>query len=285
MSNVLETQTMFKNQMNMNRQQRKWISKLKSDEIQIIEKYTTDKANKIAHEYIFNELANFRIAILAVIYLKFGDTVNTNDLQEMLMMANELAYRDDYLRNLGADWMKKIDEAKELMKIEMEKLWNKENIRTQNKMIHAIKMDSRFSQIGNKDIVVVFKEFKDEMSGIRIKEIDEQKHDVTKALDYIFNEEIDNIEVQKQENEQKKVITIDSVQELKMNNEGDKKEMRKSEELKKEFIVLAEEKEKIEKEKKLLEEELKKLSEEHSKVHVKEDKLGQAIEILESIGM
>ena len=284
MANALETNTMFKNQMNMNRQQRKWISKLKSNEIQIIERYTTDKANKIAHEYIFNELANFRIAILAVIYLKFGDAVNTNDLQEMLMMANELAYRDDYLRNLGADWMKKIDEARELMKEEMKKLWENENIKTQNKMLHAIKMDSRFSQIGNKDIVVVFKEFKDEMSGIKIKGLEEKKSEVSKALDYIFKEEIDNIKVQKLENEQKKVITIDSVQELKMNNEGEKK-MRKSEELKKEFVGLAEEKEKIEKEKELLEKELKKLSEEHSKVHVKEDKLGQAIEILESIGM
>ncbi|WP_297639647.1 hypothetical protein [uncultured Clostridium sp.] len=284
MANVLETNTMFKNQMNMNRQQRKWINKLKSDEIQIIERYTTDKANKIANEYIFSELANFRIAILAAIYLKFGDTVTTNDLQEILMMANELSYRDDYLRNLGADWMKKIDEARELMKEEMKKLWENENIKTQNKMLHAIKMDSRFSQIGNKDIVVVFKEFKDEMSGIKIKGLEEKKSEVSKALDYIFKEEIDNIKVQKLENEQKKVITIDSVQELKMNNEGEKK-MRKSEELKKEFVGLAEEKEKIEKEKELLEKELKKLSEEHSKVHVKEDKLGQAIEILESIGM
>lgn len=61
--------------------------------------------------------------------------------------------------------------------------------------------------------------------------------------------------------------------------------MKNSESLKNKFVEFAEEKERIENEKKMLEQKINKLGEEHSKLHIKEEKLGQAIELLESIGM
>ena len=61
--------------------------------------------------------------------------------------------------------------------------------------------------------------------------------------------------------------------------------MKNSESLKNQFVEFAREKEKIEERKKELEKEKKKLDEEAAKINVKSDKLGQAIELLESIGM
>lgn len=282
MANVLEKSTMLESQMAMNRKQRKWISKLKSDEIQIIERYTTDKANQIAHEYIMSELAGFRRGVLAAMYLKFGDVIDTNDMHQVLMMANELAYRENYLKVWGADWMKKIDDINQLIKNEMDKLWDNDKIKTQNKMLHAIKKDSRFEKVSNKDIVLVFKELKDEKLGMKYENLEDQQKAVSKALDYIFEEEIDELDkklederVEELEEMEEKTVVINETSIAK----------KESETLKNKFISFAEEREKIEARKREIEEEQKRLVEESGRLKVKEDKLSAAISLLEEIGM
>lgn len=265
MSNVLEKTTMSRQQRRQRERLVKWINTLSKDKQAIINRVVEERAK----QRFDNNFGNYIVSVMAALEIKFGDSINMNDIQEVVIMANILDKDKFYMKYEGDDWMKKLDIDTELMKKEIEKLFQN-GIASQNSMVREIKKDRKFKDIPIKDIVVIFKEIKDENKGIKLKEMNEAEKEIEKKLAYIFSDE--KVE------DKKKVVKIYS-------KEKEITKMKNSESLKNKFVEFAEEKERIEKRKKEIEEEKKKLEQESINLNVKSDKLGQAIELLESIGM
>ena len=192
-----------------------------------------------------------------------------NDIQEIVVLANTLDKDKFYMKYEGDDSMKKLDIDTELLKKEMEKKFNS-GITSQNSMVKEMHKDERFKNIAIKDIVIIFKEIKDKAKGIKLKEMQETEKEINEKVAYILSDE--------KPRGKRKVVKLET-------KEKEIIKMKNSESLKNQFVEFAREKEKIEERKKELEEEKKKLDEEAAKINVKSDKLGQAIELLESIGM
>lgn len=265
MSNVLEKTTMSRQQRRQQERLVKWINTLSKDKQAIINRVVEERAK----QRFDNNFGNYIVSIMAALEIKFGDSINMNDIQEVVIMANILDKDKFYMKYEGDDWMKKLDIDTELMKKEIEKLFQN-GITSQNSMVREIRKDRKFKDIPIKDIVVIFKEIKDENKGIKLKEMNEAEKEIEKKLAYIFSDE--------KSEDKKKVVKIYS-------KEKEITKMKNSESLKNKFVEFAEEKERIEKRKKEIEEEKKKLEQESINLNVKSDKLGQAIELLESIGM
>ena len=256
----------------MSRQQRrqqerlvKWVNTLSTDKQAIINRVVEEKAK----QRFDNNYGNYVVSVMAALELKFGDSINMNDIQEVIVTANILNKDKFYMKYKGEDWMKKLDIDTELLRKEIEKKF-KNGITSQNSIVREIHKDERFKNIAIKDIVINFKEIKDKHKGIEFKEMEETEKEVEENLAYIFSDE--------KPRGKKKVVKIET-------KEKEIIKMKNSESLKNKFVEFAEEKERIENEKKTLEKKINELGEEHSKLHIKEEKLGQAIELLESIGM
>ncbi|WP_317312293.1 hypothetical protein [Clostridium thermobutyricum] len=265
MSNALEVKTMTRQQKRQQERLVKWVNTLSKDKQAIINRVVEERINKNLN----NNLGNYIASFMAALVLKFGDSINMNDIQEIVVLANTLDKDKFYMKYEGDDWMKKLDIDTELLKKEMEKKFNT-GITSQNSIVKEIRKDERFKNIAIKDIVIIFKEIKDKAKGIKLKEMKESEKEMEQNLAYIFSDE--------KPKGKKKVVKIET-------KEKEITKMKNSETLKNQFVEFAREKEKIEERKKELEEEKKKLDEEAAKINVKSDKLGQAIELLESIGM
>ena len=265
MSNVLEKTTMSRQQRRQQERLIKWVNTLSKDKQAIINRVVEERINKNLN----NNLGNYIASFMAALVIKFGDSINMNDIQEIVVLANTLDKDKFYMKYEGDDWMKKLDIDTELLKKEMEKKFNS-GITSQNSIVKEIRKDERFKNIPIKDIVIIFKEIKDKAKGIKLKEMKETEKEIEQNLAYIFSDE--------KPKGKKKVVKIET-------KEKEITKMKNSETLKNQFVEFAREKEKIEERKKELEEEKKKLDEEAAKINVKSDKLGQAIELLESIGM
>lgn len=265
MSNALEVKTMTRQQKRQQERLVKWVNTLSKDKQAIINRVVEERINKNLN----NNLGNYIASFMAALVLKFGDSINMNDIQEIVVLANTLDKDKFYMKYEGDDWMKKLDIDTELLKKEMEKKFNS-GITSQNSMVKEMHKDERFKNIAIKDIVIIFKEIKDKAKGIKLKEMQETEKEMEQNLAYIFSDE--------KPKGKKKVVKLET-------KEKEITKMKNSESLKNQFVEFAREKEKIEERKKELEEEKKKLDEEAAKINVKSDKLGQAIELLESIGM
>ena len=265
MSNALEVKTMTRQQKRQQERLVKWVNTLSKDKQAIINRVVEERINK----NINNNLGNYIASFMAALVLKFGDSINMNDIQEIVVLANILDKDKFYMKYEGDDWMKKLDIDTELLKKEMEKKFNT-GITSQNSMVKEIRKDERFKNIAIKDMVIIFKEIKDKAKGIKLKEMKESEKEIEQNLAYILSDE--------KPKGKKKVVKLET-------KEKEIIKMKNSESLKNKFVEFAREKEKIEERKKELEEEKKKLDEEAAKINVKSDKLGQAIELLESIGM
>lgn len=265
MTNVLEKTTMSRQQRRQQERLLKWVNTLAKDKQAIINRVVEERAK----QRFDNNFGNYIVSVMAALELKFGDSINMNDIQEIIVLANILDKDKFYMKYEGEDWMKKLDKDTELLKKEIEKNF-KSGITSQNSIVKEMRKDERFKNIAVKDIVVIFKEIKDKYKGIELKEMNEAEKEIEQKLAYIFKDE--------KTEEKKKVVKI-------VSKEKEIKKMKNSESLKNKFIEFAEEKERIENEKKTLEKKINELGEEHSKLHIKEEKLGQAIELLESIGM
>lgn len=265
MSNALEVKTMTRQQKRQQERLVKWVNTLSKDKQAIINRVVEERINKNLN----NNLGNYIASFMAALVLKFGDSINMNDIQEIVVLANTLDKDKFYMKYEGDDWMKKLDIDTELLKKEMEKKFNS-GITSQNSIVKEMRKDERFKNIAIKDIVIIFKEIKDRAKGIKLKEMQETEKEMEQNLAYIFSDE--------KPKGKKKVVKLET-------KEKEITKMKNSETLKNQFVEFAREKEKIEERKKELEEEKKKLDEEAAKINVKSDKLGQAIELLESIGM
>ena len=265
MSNALEVKTMTRQQKRQQERLVKWVNTLSKDKQAIINRVVEERAK----QRFDNNFGNYIVSVMAALEIKFGDIINMNDIQEVVVMANILDKDKFYMKYEGDDWMKKLDIDTELLKKEMEKKFNS-GITSQNSIVKEMRKDERFKNIAIKDIVIIFKEIKDKAKGIKLKEMNEAEKEIEKKIAYIFSDE--------KAEDKKKVVKIET-------KEKEITKMKNSETLKNQFVEFAREKEKIEERKKELEEEKKKLDEEAAKINVKSDKLGQAIELLESIGM
>lgn len=265
MANALEVKTMTRQQKRQQERLVKWVNTLSKDKQAIINRVVEERINKNLN----NNLGNYIASFMAALVLKFGDSINMNDIQEIVVLANTLDKDKFYMKYEGDDWMKKLDIDTELLRKEMEKKFNS-GITSQNSMVKEMHKDERFKNIAIKDIVVIFKEIKDKAKGIKLKEMQETEKEINEKVAYILSDE--------KPKGKKKVVKIET-------KEKEITKMKNSETLKNQFVEFAREKEKIEERKKELEEEKKKLDEEAAKINVKSDKLGQAIELLESIGM
>lgn len=265
MSNALEVKTMTRQQKRQQERLVKWVNTLSKDKQAIINRVVEERINKNLN----NNLGNYIASFMAALVLKFGDSINMNDIQEIVVLANTLDKDKFYMKYEGDDWMKKLDIDTELLKKEMEKKFNS-GITSQNSMVKEIRKDERFKNIAIKDIVIIFKEIKDRAKGIKLKEMQETEKEINEKVAYILSDE--------KPRGKRKVVKLET-------KEKEIIKMKNSESLKNQFVEFAREKEKIEERKKELEEEKKKLDEEAAKINVKSDKLGQAIELLESIGM
>lgn len=265
MANALEVKTMTRQQKRQQERLVKWVNTLSKDKQAIINRVVEERINKNLN----NNLGNYIASFMAALVLKFGDSINMNDIQEIVVLANTLDKDKFYMKYEGDDWMKKLDIDTELLRKEMEKKFNS-GITSQNSMVKEMHKDERFKNIAIKDIVIIFKEIKDKAKGIKLKEMQETEKEINEKVAYILSDE--------KPKGKKKVVKIET-------KEKEITKMKNSETLKNQFVEFAREKEKIEERKKELEEEKKKLDEEAAKINVKSDKLGQAIELLESIGM
>ena len=265
MANALEVKTMTRQQKRQQERLVKWVNTLSKDKQAIINRVVEERINKNLN----NNLGNYIASFMAALVLKFGDSINMNDIQEIVVLANTLDKDKFYMKYEGDDWMKKLDIDTELLRKEMEKKFNS-GITSQNSMVKEMHKDERFKNIAIKDIVIIFKEIKDKAKGIKLKEMQETEKEINEKVAYILSDE--------KLKGKKKVVKIET-------KEKEITKMKNSETLKNQFVEFAREKEKIEERKKELEEEKKKLDEEAAKINVKSDKLGQAIELLESIGM
>ncbi len=265
MANALEVKTMTRQQKRQQERLVKWVNTLSKDKQAIINRVVEERINKNLN----NNLGNYIASFMAALVLKFGDSINMNDIQEVVVLANTLDKDKFYMKYEGDDWMKKLDIDTELLKKEMEKKFNS-GITSQNSIVKEMRKDERFKNIAIKDIVIIFKEIKDKAKGIKLKEMQETEKEINEKVAYILSDE--------KPKGKKKVVKIET-------KEKEITKMKNSESLKNQFVEFAREKEKIEERKKELEEEKKKLDEEAAKINVKSDKLGQAIELLESIGM
>lgn len=265
MANALEVKTMTRQQKRQQERLVKWVNTLSKDKQAIINRVVEERINKNLN----NNLGNYIASFMAALVLKFGDSINMNDIQEIVVLANTLDKDKFYMKYEGDDWMKKLDIDTELLRKEMEKKFNS-GITSQNSMVKEMHKDERFKNIAIKDIVVIFKEIKDKAKGIKLKEMQETEKEINEKVAYILSDE--------KPRGKRKVVKLET-------KEKEIIKMKNSESLKNQFVEFAREKEKIEERKKELEEEKKKLDEEAAKINVKSDKLGQAIELLESIGM
>lgn len=265
MSNALEVKTMTRQQKRQQERLVKWVNTLSKDKQAIINRVVEERAK----QRFDNNFGNYIVSVMAALEIKFGDSINMNDIQEVVVMANILDKDKFYMKYEGDDWMKKLDIDTELLKKEMEKKFNS-GITSQNSIVKEMRKDERFKNIAIKDIVIIFKEIKDKAKGIKLKEMKETEKEINEKVAYILSDE--------KPRGKKKVVKLET-------KEKEIIKMKNSESLKNKFVEFAREKEKIEERKKELEEEKKKLDEEAAKINVKSDKLGQAIELLESIGM
>ena len=265
MANALEVKTMTRQQKRQQERLVKWVNTLSKDKQAIINRVVEERINKNLN----NNLGNYIVSVMAALVLKFGDSINMNDIQEVVVMANILDKDKFYMKYEGDDWMKKLDIDTELLRKEMEKKFNS-GITSQNSMVKEMHKDERFKNIAIKDIVIIFKEIKDKAKGIKLKEMQETEKEINEKVAYILSDE--------KPRGKRKIVKLET-------KEKEIIKMKNSESLKNQFVEFAREKEKIEERKKELEEEKKKLDEEAAKINVKSDKLGQAIELLESIGM
>lgn len=256
----------------MSRQQRRqqerlvnWVNTLSKDKQSVINRVVEERAKQIFD----NNFGNYIVSVMSALSLKFGDNIDMNDIQEVVVLAKILNKDKFYMKYEGDDWMKKLDIDTELLRKEIDKKF-KNGITSQNSIVREIHKDVRFKNIPIKDIVINFKEIKDKHKGIEFKEMEETEKEVEENLAYIFSDE--------KPRGKRKVVKIET-------KEKEIIKMKNSESLKNKFVEFAEEKEIIEKRKKEIEEEKKKLEQESINLNVKSDKLGQAIELLESIGM
>lgn len=175
MSNVLEKTTMSRQQRRQQERLVKWINTLSKDKQAIINRVVEERAK----QRFDNNFGNYIVSIMAALEIKFGDSINMNDIQEVVIMANILDKDKFYMKYEGDDWMKKLDIDTELMKKEIEKLFQN-GITSQNSMVREIRKDRKFKDIPIKDIVVIFKEIKDENKGIKLKEMNEAEKEIEK---------------------------------------------------------------------------------------------------------
>ena len=143
----------------MSRQQRrqqerlvKWVNTLSTDKQEVINRVVEERAK----QRFDNNYGNYVVSVMAALELKFGDSINMNDIQEIIVMANILDKDKFYMKYEGDDWMKKLDKDTELLKKEIEKHF-KNGITSQNSIVKEIRKDERFKNIAVKDIVVIFK--------------------------------------------------------------------------------------------------------------------------------
>lgn len=214
--NALEVKTMNRQQRRRHEQLIAWVNSLSKDKQTIIDSVIRERAADIT----LANMVNFQMSFSAALITLYEDKFNMNDIQELIILANRYAEDKTYINRFGDEWVSMFEKQKENMKKEMTKLFE-EGVKSQNAMVKFIKKNKDFKDIPQKDIVVVFKELKDEIAGIKIKDMEESKLDVDKALDYIFSNE-------KKEDHKKEIIK----EEIK-----EDKEMSKLKVLKKEITL------------------------------------------------
>ena len=188
MGNALEVKT-------MNRQQRrsyeknmsktiKWINSLTQDQLKIIKKMTDDKAQELNYLRLSELQTDIGAAIIAL-----QPQISVNDIQRILVLANEYARQsEEFVNKYGKEWLNVIKEKHDPIKEEIKKLYEN-GVHAQNSIIKEIKKIKDFKEIPQKDIVIIFKEFKEELEGKEIKEINSSDEKVQDALNYIFKDE------------------------------------------------------------------------------------------------
>lgn len=188
MANALEVKT-------MNRQQRrsyeknmsktiKWINSLTQDQLKIIKKMTDDKAQELNYLRLSELQTDIGAAIIAL-----QPQISVNDIQRILVLANEYARQsEEFVNKYGKEWLNVIKEKHDPIKEEIKKLYEN-GVHAQNSIIKEIKKIKDFKEIPQKDIVIIFKEFKEELEGKEIKEINSSDEKVQDALNYIFKDE------------------------------------------------------------------------------------------------
>ncbi|WP_338627648.1 hypothetical protein QJR52_07125 [Clostridium baratii] len=183
MSNALEVKTMNRQQRRRHEQLIAWVNSLSKDKQAIIDSVVRERAAAMN----LAEMVNFQMSFSAALITLHEDKFNMNDIQEIVVLANKYADDREYIRKYGKDWMIMFEKQREEMKKEMKKLYES-GTKSQNSMVKSIKAEKKFKDISQKDIVVVFKELKDELSGVKVKDMEENRKDVEDALAYIFND-------------------------------------------------------------------------------------------------
>lgn len=184
MSNALEVKTMTRQQRRQQERLLTWVNTLSKDKQAIINKVVEDKTR----QQFDSNYGNYIVSVMASLELKFGDSINLNDIQEIIVMANILDKDKFYRKYKGDDWMKKLDIDTKLMREEIEKHF-KDGVKSQNSIVKEIRKDKRFKDIAIKDIVVIFKEIKDKYRGIELKEMNAAEKEIEQKLAYISGDE------------------------------------------------------------------------------------------------
>lgn len=183
MSNALEVVTMNRQQRRAYQKTIDWVNSLSKDKQEIIDRVVRERAAAMN----LAEMVNFQMSFSAALITLHEDKFTMNDIQELVVLANKYADDREYIRKYGKDWMIMFEKQREEMKKEMKKLYESRT-KSQNAMVKAIKAEKKFKDIPQKDIVVVFKELKDELSGVKVKDMEESRKDVEDALAYIFDD-------------------------------------------------------------------------------------------------
>lgn len=181
----------------MNRQQRrayeknmdktfKWIKSLTKDQLRIIEKMTDDKAQELNYLRLSELQTEIGAAMIAL-----QPQISVNDIQRILVLANEYARQsEEFVNKYGKEWLNVVREKHDPIKAEIKKIYES-GVHTQNSIIKEIKKINEFKEIPQKDIAIIFKEFKEELEGNEIKEINSSDKKVQDALNYIFKDEVE----------------------------------------------------------------------------------------------
>lgn len=190
---------------NMNRQKRRsqnrllsWVDSLSKDKQEIIEMVVMNRANNLSALRLSELQTDISAAIISL-----HPNISVNDIQRILVLANEYSKKsENFINKYGRDWIKMIRDKNEIIKKEMKKLYES-GVKSQNSIVKSIKKTDKFKEIPQKDIVIIWKEFKTELEGEEIKKIDKDDKKIKDALNYIFKEEKEVKEIE--ENEEMKI--------------------------------------------------------------------------------
>lgn len=259
----------------MNRQQKRkqerniaWVNSLSKEKQEIINSVVEARAADIS----LSNIINFQTGMLAAITIKAENIFNYNDLQEIMVLGNALSKDNKLKEEYRKEWMFMLDDLRPELINKIEELFEK-GVTSQAKIIGEVKKIKKFSKISNKDIVLIFKEVKDSKKGLKIKEPEEVKDDVSKAIDYIFSEEIQDKKEAETEKDEVKLINSDFI-----NGNQCIKDNKVTGILEGEFFKVDTDIEELNKKRSEIDAEI-------NRKRVRQSKLGEAIKILKNIDM